>query len=151
MSNLLSVRELEAKDISHIISYWFTATAEQLHAMGADIEKLPRPEQFENNLLTQLALPYNDKKAYALIWEADGEAIGHCNVNPLFYNDYAYMHLHIWNTQTRKHGFGSELVKMSLPYYFDNLKLQKLYSEPYALNPAPNRVLEKAGFTFVKE
>jgi len=28
--------------------------------------------------------------------------------------------------------------------------LQRLYCEPYAENPAPNRVLAKAGFRFVK-
>ena len=43
------------------------------------------------------------------------------------------------------------MVKMTLPYFFENLKLKKMYSEPYALNPAPNRILKKVGFEFVKE
>ena len=34
---------------------------------------------------------------------------------------------------------------------FDNLLLKKLYCEPYALNPAPNKTVEKIGFTFIKE
>jgi RimJ/RimL family protein N-acetyltransferase len=151
MSNPLSVRELEEKDIPLLANYWFTATPEYLSNMGVDPSKMPANEQFTATLKAQLALPYPEKKAYALIWEVDGEPIGHSNVNPSFYGDYAYMHLHIWTAETRKQGFGLDLVKMSLPYYFNNLKLKKLFCEPYAHNPAPNRLLEKAGFTFVKE
>jgi RimJ/RimL family protein N-acetyltransferase len=35
-------------------------------------------------------------------------------------------------------------------YFFRNPGLKKLYCEPYAENPAPNKVLSKLGFTFVK-
>ncbi len=61
------------------------------------------------------------------------------------------MHLHIWNSEVRKMGLGTQLVKMSLPYFFKNMNLKKLYCEPYALNPAPNNTLKKVGFEFVKE
>jgi len=61
------------------------------------------------------------------------------------------MHLHLWNAASRKKGIGSQLVKMSLKYFFENLKLKRLFCEPYALNPAPNKTLEKTGFDFVKE
>ena len=61
------------------------------------------------------------------------------------------MHLHMWNSDLRKKGIGTELVKMSLPYFFENLQLKKIYCEPYALNAAPNIVLGKAGFTFMKK
>ena len=39
---------------------------------------------------------------------------------------------------------------MTVPYYFTNYHLQRLYCEPSALNEAPNKVIEKAGFNFVK-
>ena len=60
------------------------------------------------------------------------------------------MHLHIWENGARKKGMGTALVKLGLPFFFKNLKLKKIYCEPYALNPAPNKVLEKAGFEFLK-
>lgn len=148
---MLTVKELDEKNIPLIADYWFNATPEYLLGMGVDTAKLPTREQFTAMLLTQLELPYPEKKAYALIWELDGKPIGHSNVNPSFYGNHAYMHLHIWTPEARKQGFGLDLVKMSLPYYFNNLKLKKLFCEPYALNPAPNKLLEKAGFTFVKE
>ena len=40
---------------------------------------------------------------------------------------------------------------MTLPFFFENFKLKKLYCEPYALNAAPNKTLTKAGFNFVKK
>jgi [ribosomal protein S5]-alanine N-acetyltransferase len=46
---------------------------------------------------------------------------------------------------------GLELVKLSIPYYFNKFNLKKLYCEPYALNTAPNKTLKKSGFSFVKE
>ncbi|OIQ16598.1 MAG: GNAT family N-acetyltransferase [Flavobacterium sp. MedPE-SWcel] len=147
----LSVRELEEKDVPLLADYWFTATAEHLNTMGADINKLPNRSDFEIAVKQQIELPYTEKKSYALLWELNGNAIGHCNVNPLVYGNDAYMHLHLWNTTSRHKGLGTALVKMSIPYFSNNLKLEKLYSQPYAKNDAPNRTLEKVGFIFVKE
>lgn len=149
--NILSVRELEEKDIPLFADYWFTAKDAYLEGMGVDLSKMPGREQFIDALKAQLDLPYTEKKAYALIWEIDGEPIGHCNVNPVTYGKEGSMHLHIWKPEARRLGFGSSLVQMSLPYFFNNLKLERIYSEPYALNPAPHKTLEKAGFTLVKE
>ena len=57
------------------------------------------------------------------------------------------MHLHIWKPEERQKGIGAELVKLSLSYFFENLKLQRLYCEPASTNRGPNSVLKKAGFT----
>lgn len=61
------------------------------------------------------------------------------------------MHLHLWKNDLRKTGLGTELVKMTLFYFFEKLNLKILYCEPSALNPAPNKTLKKTGFEFVKE
>ena len=60
------------------------------------------------------------------------------------------MHLHLWQTDVRQKGLGTAFVKMTLPYFFEHLQLQKIYCEPYSGNPAPNKTLEKVGFRFVK-
>ncbi len=147
----LTVREIQEKDINFIADYWLCSTPEYLRAMGADKAKLPTRQQWETMLQNQLAQPYNQKQAYATIWEVNGEAIGHCNVNKIQFGEEAYMHLHIWKPGARKSGFGAELVKKSLPFFFDNLQLKTLYCEPYALNPAPNKTLQKVGFKLLKE
>ena len=42
------------------------------------------------------------------------------------------------------------MVKQSIPHFFEKLKLQTLFCEPAALNPAPNKTLEKIGFKYIK-
>jgi RimJ/RimL family protein N-acetyltransferase len=150
-SAALSVRELQAPDIPLITQYWLSAGAETLRAMGADIAKLPSREEWHKLLSAQLSQPYSEKQAYAIIWLVDDKPVGHCNVNKIIFGKEAYMHLHLWEEGRRHRGLGTELVKMSLPYFFRSLRLKTLYCEPYAENPAPNKTLAKLGFRFVKE
>lgn len=143
----LNVREIKLKDIDLIADYWLKSDPDFMVSLGVDLNKLPKREDFIEALTQQINSPIESKKAYALIWEIDGKAVGHSNVNPLEFGKQATMHLHLWQSENRKQGLGTELVKMSLPFYFRNLKIQKLISEPYALNLAPNRTFEKIGFT----
>ena len=147
----LSVREMLAEDIPTIIRYWCESTDEHLIAMGVDLKKKISPEEINVMLHTQLQQSYQEKKSYCLIWLFGNEAVGHCNINSIHFGNSAYMHLHLWNFGNRKKGLGVQFVKLSLPYFFNNMGLQKLFCEPYALNPAPNKTLEKAGFSFVKK
>lgn len=146
----LSVRELQAKDIPLVADYWQNAEPEFLTGMGVDLAKLPTRDALTAMLTQQLSLPVNQRMSYALIWLEDGEPVGHSNVNKISFSESAYMHLHLWQPALRQKGAGTELVKKSLPFYFENLQLKTLYCEPYALNPAPNKTLAKAGFEFVK-
>lgn len=151
MENVLSVRELSYDDIGLIINYWTTADAEFLKGMGVDLNKLPSEEQWREMLSEQLSQSYEQKKSYCIIWLVDGKPVGHSNVNKIIFGEEAYMHLHLWESVNRKSGAGAELVKLSLPFFFKNLKLKTLYCEPYALNPAPNNTLRKVGFSFINE
>jgi len=152
MSNShLSAREITIDDIPYIVRYWLESDKDFLVGMGVDLAKLPGKEDLEKMLAQQLSQSYTEKKAYSTIWQINGQPIGHCNVNKIIFGEEASMHLHLWNTQTRQKGAGAQLVKLSLPFFFNNLQLKKLYCEPYALNPAPNKTLPKAGFTFIKE
>lgn len=148
---MLSVREIQHKDIDLICNYWLDSGEEYLSGMGVDKKKMPSRDTFATMLKEQLKLPLQSKNAYCMIWENDGKAVGHSNTNPTKYGEQATMHLHLWNSENRKKGMGLQFLRMTLKSYFDNLKLKKLYCEPYALNPAPNKTLEKAGFTFIRE
>ncbi|MGB8192463.1 MAG: GNAT family N-acetyltransferase [Chitinophagaceae bacterium] len=151
MPETLSVRELTFEDIEPLTNYWLTADHEFLKSMGVDVSKMPSREQFTAMLTEQLSQSIEEKKSYCIIWLADGKGMGHSNINKIIFGEEAYMHLHLWNNDTRKKGLGVELIKLTLPYYFENFRLKKLYCEPYALNPAPNKTLAKAGFDFVKD
>ena len=149
--NILSVREIQEKDIDLIAQYWLNSDPSFLISMGVDLDKIPTREQLKQMLLTQINTPIEEKRGYCIIWELDGKQVGHSNTNPTVFGEEAFMHLHMWNGTGRKKGLGTELVRMTLPLFFKNLKLKRLISEPYALNPAPNKTLSKAGFEFVKE
>jgi len=60
------------------------------------------------------------------------------------------MHLHIWRKDKRKNGFGLDFLRLTIPYFFKNFKLEKLICEPYSENIAPNRALKKLGFELVR-
>ena len=102
--NSVTVRELTQKNIPLIADYWLTNDTDYLRGLGVDFAKFPSRKDFTAMLQSQLALPYNEKKSYALIWEADGKPIGHSNVNPILFGDHGYMHLHIWEPENRKKG-----------------------------------------------
>ncbi len=148
---MIGVREITSAEIPFLAAYWFESEPDFLTSLGVDLNKMPKRNDFEAMLLAQISADYAEKKSYAIIWLMDEKPVGHCNVGDIVYGDHAFMHLHLWQTDARKSGFGSSFVKLSIPYFFENLKLKTLYCEPFALNPAPNRTLEKLGFTLEKE
>ncbi|MBA3706737.1 MAG: GNAT family N-acetyltransferase [Bacteroidetes bacterium] len=147
----LSIRELQEKDIDSLVNYWHESDSSFLKSMGVDINKLPSREALRVSLLGQIKTPIELKSSYCIIWLLDNKAIGHSNTNPTQFGEEAYMHLHLWNAETRTKGLGTKFVIMSLSHFFEKLKLKRLFSEPYALNPAPNKTLKKLGFSLVKE
>ncbi|WP_118973337.1 GNAT family N-acetyltransferase [Taibaiella koreensis] len=148
---ILSVREIRKSDIPLITDYWLLSDPGLMTGMGVQLDKLPSREQWDDMLSTQLMQSYEEKQSYCMIWEIDGMPVGHCNVNKIRFGEEAYMHLHLWQATHRHRGAGSALVKMTLPYFFKNLKLKTLYCEPYALNTAPNKTLSGIGFRMLQE
>ena len=102
-------------------------------------------------LESELTKPTQEKEFYYIIWQIDDKPIGHSNINNITYGNNATMHLHIWESENRHAGIGTNLITQTISYYFKNFKLQKLICEPYAENPAPNKILGKIGFKFIKK
>jgi len=148
---MLAVREITADDIPLLVDYWLNSDPEFMQGMGVDLAKLPEKAVLEKMLSSQLSQDYAEKQSYALIWLIDQKPVGHCNVNKIEFGKSAFMHLRLWQSEHRQKGMGSTLVNLSLPHFFEKLKLETIYCEPYALNPAPNKTLTKLGFTFERE
>src|SRR5579863_5440411 len=147
---ILSVRQLQQNDLEKIVDYFLNADTNFLSIMGVDISKLPSKKEWLKILLDDLYKVPEKKNFFYIIWLLNNKPIGHSNINKIMFGKEAFMHLHLWNNSTRKKGTGFELLKMTLPFYFNVFQLQYLFCEPSALNPAPNRLLEKSGFEFVK-
>lgn len=141
---------MQESDIDAIADYWLQSDSDFLQGMGVDLSKLPERSFWTAMLSAQLSQSLEEKKSYCFIWQVADQAVGHSNVNKIVFGSEAYMHLHLWRTDVRQKGLGTAFVKMTLPYFFEHLQLQKIYCEPYSLNPAPNKTLEKVGFRFVK-
>lgn len=144
----LSIREAGESDVPLIGDYWFTSSEEHLVGMGVDVTKMMPRQDMEAMLSRQFGLPLKERNSFCLIWEVDGEPIGHCNTNPTEFGKEAKMHLHIWKPELRRKGIGQQLLRMSVERMFDQLDLKRLICEPYALNPSPNKAVEKIGFKF---
>ena len=150
IANEVNVRDLTLDDIKYIADYWINSDPDFLVGMGVDLDKLPSRSGLTKMLTDQIRLPDSGKASLAMILELNGKPAGHCNVNGILYGQEAAMHLHLWTAEYRQKGLGTAMVLQSLPVFFDRLKLETLWCEPYAHNPAPNKTLEKIGFEFVK-
>ena len=146
----LSVREIEPRDTEKIVDYFLSADSDFLKGMGADKSKLPIREEWIEKLESQREKPYKEKEFYYIIWLIDNLSIGHSNINKIEFEKNATMHLHLWENKKRKNGLGLDFLRLTIPYYFKNFGLEKLICEPYSENIAPNRVLEKLGFEFIR-
>ncbi len=147
---LLWVRESGIDDMEKIVDYFLKSDHDFLSGMGVDVSKLPSKDFWMNRLRLNSQLSNERKEFYYISWLSGDRLIGHSNINKIVPGQDAYMHLHIWDAGTRQKGMGLNLLKMTLPFYFNIFELKELYCEPYANNPAPNRTLEKLGFDFIK-
>ncbi len=147
----LSVREMKEGDVASVVDYFVNSDADYLRGMGADKNKLMGREEWIRMLNRELVKPNHEKKFYYMIWEIDGEPSGHSNINEIEYGNIATMHLHLWQSRKRRNGIGLRFLAQTIPHYFDGFKLKKLICQPYTLNHAPNRIMRKIGFEFVRE
>lgn len=145
-----TIRELEPGDIDQIIAYFLNAKHDFLRGMGVNPKKLPDADSWKSLLNQDLSRPLPDKQFYYLIWELDHYPVGHSNINKIIFGQEAYMHLHLWQPQNRQTGHGVDFIRQSINKYFQTFNLQHLFCEPYALNPAPNKILAKVSFELVK-
>ena len=139
-----------AADYAGVLDYFLGADESYLRGMGVDPQRLPQRAAWLARLLPDLTRPDEHKQTFYLGWDYQGRRVGHCNVNQLLYGECAYVHLHLWDAQIRRAGLGTELLRRSIRVFFQRFDLQSLYCEPYAENAAPNRVLTKAGFRWLK-
>ncbi len=151
IDEILSVRAMSKVELNHVADYFLQADKLFLEGMGVDTNKLPEKNEWLNMLSIEFDKKMEDKKSFFVIWLLNNDPIGHSNINKIIFGEEAFMHLHLWQSDKRNKGFGIDLIKKSLPLYFENFKLKELYCEPYAFNSAPNKTLQKIGFDFIKQ
>ena len=150
------VEEIEVRPFSSrqeyelMLDYFYMADDPFLRGMGVDRLKLPERGKWLEALLADHEKPDGERDRFYLVWIFRGTCVGHSSINKIIPGDKAFIHLHLWKSELRRAGLGTEFVRRSAAFYFERFNLEKLVSEPFAENPAPNRVLEKLGFAFVR-
>ncbi len=147
----LSIREMQESDAKLVVDYFINSTPDYLKNLGADLAKIPKRKDWIELLTKELLTENKQKKYYYIIWQLDGKDIGHSNISNITFGNDAFMHLHIWKPENRQKGIAIKFLKKTIPTYFENFKIEKLFCEPYAVNSAPTKTLLKLGFEFVKK
>jgi len=144
------VREMQLDEVGAVIDYFHGATPEHLELLGVDPTRLPAKAQWKQFYEYDYAQPRERRKGLLVLWQLDGKNLGFSSADKIKYGEEAYMHLHVFDPQSRKAGYGALCVRQSVGIYFELLALKRLLCEPNAFNAAPNRTLQKAGFRYVK-
>ncbi|MDP5121533.1 MAG: GNAT family N-acetyltransferase [Spirosomaceae bacterium] len=145
-----TVAEFSPENFEGIANYFSSKNDGYWLGMGIDPQKLMPKTAWISFLTEEYEKPLDKKLFFYYLWLRNGEPIGHSNINKLIIGEEAEMHLHLWNPSIVKQGIGVELLKKTIPLYFEKFKLQRLFCQPFAANPAPNAILPKMGFEFLK-
>jgi RimJ/RimL family protein N-acetyltransferase len=140
----------DRRDYERMIDYFLHANEAFLKGMGVDPKKLPQREAWIESAMLDHARPEGEKDRSYLAWVYDGTLVGHSSINRIRVGEEAFIHLHLWVSGMRKAGLGTRFFEASATEFMRLFRLKRLYCEPYAENPAPNRVVMKLGFRFVK-
>lgn len=138
------------EDYERMVDYFLGADPVFLRGMGVDPARLPRREAWVESAMQDHARPTGDRRRFYLAWIHEGMPVGHSSVNKIRIGEEGFIHLHLWVAGLRRHGLGAQFFRASAMEFVRSLSLKRIYCEPYAENPAPNRVLAKCGFRFVK-
>jgi RimJ/RimL family protein N-acetyltransferase len=95
-------------------------------------------------------LRLDQRSLVAVIWLSDDRPVGFSTSDKIRYGEQANMHLRVTEPGRRQQGVGVECMRRTVDFYFEHLKLKRLFCEPNAFNVAPNRTLQKAGFKCLK-
>lgn len=142
------MREMQASEVDVRVAYFHDASDDHLRMMGVDRSLLPSRDVWCQSMQEDCTRPIRQREIYALVWELDALVVGFSAVDRIRFGEQAFMHLHIIRPSLRQEGLGTRFVRKSAATYFRELELRRLYCEPNALNAAPNRTLQRAGFRY---
>jgi RimJ/RimL family protein N-acetyltransferase len=145
----ITVRPMTLQETALIIEYFHAATPEYLEMLGVDPTRLQPALQWQRLYEQMFERPVEQRNGFLVSWLSDDRFLGFSTADKIRIGRQANMHLHITDPSLRKQGIGVECVRKTVELYFRVLELKQLFCEPNAFNVAPNRTLQKAGFTYV--
>jgi len=92
-----------------------------------------------------------DLKRIPLAVLCDDEIVGEIIIKNIEPNKRATLGVVLKNSKYKDHGIGTQAVRLSVQYVFDDLDIPTLYADSIQTNGRSQHVLEKVGFTFIRE
>lgn len=151
MNASIEVRPFAGRaEYEQMVDYFLDADDAFLQGMGVARSKLPSREEWISSALRDHDRPKHKKERAYLTWVYGGAAVGHSSINKIEVGKAAFIHLHLWFREHRAAGLGTRFFELSVVRFAEDFFLERLYCEPSADNPAPNRTLLQSGFRFIK-
>ena len=92
-----------------------------------------------------------DLKRIPLAIMADDEIVGEVIIKNIEEHRSAVLSISLKNAAYKDHGFGTEAEKLAVRYVFRDLDIPTLYADTIKTNTRSRHVLEKVGFSFIRE
>lgn len=149
MTDALVVREMTLDEVRIRIDYFHNSSDAYLERLGVSRSLLPAPDEWFSFYEQDAARPIQERLVYSLLWLVRDEPVGFGSLDRIEFGNEAFMHLHVLREDDRRRGLGTECVRRSVAIYFETFQLRRLFCEPNALNVAPNRTVQAAGFRYL--
>ena len=147
----IGVRPFDGRrEYEQMVDYFLCADDALLLRMGVARSKLPEREEWISSALRDHNRPDHEKDRAYLAWIYGGVSIGHSSINKIKVGESAFIHLHLWSREHRNAGLGARFFELAAKRFARDFSLKRLYCEPHADNPGPNRVLLKCGFRLTR-
>ena len=144
-------------EMSYIIRQWRIEDA-------ADLAKALNNKKIQDNLRDGLPYPYtiedaeefikamlaaDEETAYPFAIVSDNAVVGSIGVFRCGNIHYRTAEMGYYIAESHwGRGIGTEAVKQTSNYIFENTDIIRIFAEPFSANAASCRILEKAGFQF---
>jgi len=152
MRRVIEIRPFHSiEDYRAMVDYFLQSSPEYLEGMGIDPSKMPDRSTWIDAAWADNFKSIAERDRVYLAWIFDGRLVGHSSINKIVPDEEASIHLHLWHPELRNSGMGASFFIRSANFFLRQFKFKKLYCEPYAYNPSPNRVLSRIGFQFIRQ
>jgi hypothetical protein len=135
------LRDLEARDIGTIVSYWHGSDAD-FFTMNVDTTKLGAPEDTRKRFAASLRSGDPNQQRIGFAVDLDGQMVGY-TVLSQHSAETNYSHWHIVKKDKRTGGLSTALYPHRIRAYFDTSAIVRLIHQTSVRNAGVNRMLDK--------
>jgi len=140
-SGLAVLRDLEARDIAAIVSYWHGGSAD-FHTMNVDVAKLGTPDDTRKRFEASLRTGDLSQRRIGFAIDLEGQMVGY-TVLSQHDAELNFSHWHIVEKDKRTVGLSTALYPHRIKTYFDTSGIARLTHQTSVRNHGVNRMLDK--------